>query len=55
MKTIKVGTTTYYVQSRDDMISIAHELAKSGYSIEEIAKILGVRESTVKKYLSDCW
>ena len=55
MKTIKVGSTTYYINSRDDLISIVHELIKKGYSITEIASFLGVTERTVRKYLSDCW
>ncbi len=55
MKVIKVGSTTYYIQSKDDAISLSHELARMGYSIAEIAQILGVRESTVRRYLNDCW
>ena len=54
MKVVQVGQTKYYVQSKDDLISLSHQLAKQDYSVEEIARILGVRESTVKKYLSDC-
>ena len=55
MKVVEVNGERYYIQSRDDAISVAHEMAKAGYSISEIARALGVRESTVRKYLSDCW
>jgi len=55
MKTIVVGNTKYYVRGKEDAISVAHEMTKAGYSISEIARALGVRESTVRKYLSDCW
>jgi len=55
MKVVQVGGARYYIQSRDDMISLAHQLAKSGYTVQQIASILGVTEKTVRKYLSDCW
>ena len=55
MKVVQIGQTKYYVRGKEDAISVAHEMAKSGYSISEIARALGVRESTVRKYLSDCW
>ncbi len=55
MKVIKVGSTTYYIQSKDDMINLTRELAKQGYDISEIAKLLEISERTVKRYLSDCW
>jgi len=55
MKVVQIGQTKYYINSRDDMISIVHELARQGYSIAEIASFLGVTERTVRKYLSDCW
>jgi len=55
MKVVQVGNSRYYVQSRDDMVSLAHQLSREGYSISEIAKILGVTERTVRKYLADCW
>ena len=55
MKTIVVGNTKYYIQTKDDLISLTHELAKKGYNEEEIARILDVSVRTVRKYLSDCW
>ena len=55
MKIVVVGQTKYYIQSRDDMISLAHQLAREGKSIAEIAQILGISVKTVKRYLSDCW
>ena len=55
MKIVEVQGTKYYIQSKDDAVSLSHQLARKGYSVTEIARILGVRESTVKRYLSDCW
>ena len=55
MKVVQVGQTKYYVQSRDDAVSLAHQLARQGYDVAEIARILGVTEKTVRRYLSDCW
>ena len=55
MKVVQVQGTKYYIQSKDDAISLAHKLSREGYSISEIASILGVRESTVRRYLQDCW
>ncbi|ARQ96675.1 terminase small subunit [Sulfolobus islandicus rod-shaped virus 5] len=55
MKTVQIGQTRYYIQSRDDMVSLSHELARKGYSISEIAKILGVTERQVKKFMNECW
>ncbi len=55
MKVVSVNGSRYYIQSKDDMISIAHELAKQGYDISGIAKLLEISERTVRKYLQDCW
>ena len=55
MKTINVNGTKYYIQSKDDLISLSHQLAKSGYTVEEIARLLEISPRTVKKYLQDCW
>jgi len=55
MKVIQVGNSRYYIQNKDDMISLSHELARQGYSTTEIADILGVTERTVRKYLQECW
>jgi len=55
MKTIKVGSTTYNIQDKYDLVSVAHELARKGYTISQIAQALGVSERQVKKYMSECW
>ena len=55
MKVVEVQGTKYYIYNKDDAVSLAHQLAKSGYDVSEIAKILGVTEKTVRRYLSDCW
>ena len=55
MKVVVIGNTKYYIQNRDDLVSLSHELSRKGYSIEEIARLLEVTPKTVKRYLSDCW
>jgi len=55
MKTVVIGQTRYYINGKDDMISVAHELAKKGYSLSQIASFLGVSERTVKHYMAECW
>jgi len=55
MKTINVNGTKYYIQTKDDLISLVHQLVKQGYSVQQIAKLLDVTERTVRKYLNDCW
>ena len=55
MKTISVKGVTYYLETEDELIDLAHQLAKEGYSIVQIAKILGVSERVVRKYMSECW
>ena len=55
MKVVQIGSSKYYIQNEDDLISLTHQLAKEGKSIIEIAKILGVSERQIKKYMSECW
>jgi len=55
MKVVEVQGTKYYIYNKDDAVSLAHQLTKSGYTVQQIASILGVTEKTVRKYLSDCW
>ena len=55
MKVVNVNGTRYYVQNKDDLISLSHELARKGYSVSQIAQILGVSERQVKKFMSECW
>jgi len=55
MKEVKVGNSRYYISSRDDEISVIHELVQKGYSISQIASLLNISERKIKKYLEDCW
>ena len=55
MKVVVVGNSKYYIYGKDDMISLSHQLARQGYSVQQIAELLGMSERTVKHYLSDCW
>ena len=55
MKVIQVGQTKYYAQDKQDLISIAHELAQKGFTIQQIAQALGISERTARKYMSECW
>jgi len=54
-KIVQIGHAKYWIYSKEDEISLAHELARMGYEIPKIAKILGVSERSVKKMLMDCW
>jgi DNA-binding transcriptional MerR regulator len=55
MKVVQVGNSRYYVQDEEDLISLVHQLAKEGYSIFQIAEILGISSRKVKRYMEDCW
>ncbi len=55
MKVVNVNGSRYYIQNKDDVIYVIHELIKMGYTITQIANLLGINERTVKRYLSECW
>ena len=55
MRIVQLGYEKYYIQSKDDLIYLVHKLAYKGFSVSEIAIVLGLSEKTVKKYLEDCW
>ena len=38
MKVVQVRNTRYFIQDKDDEISIAHELARKGFSIAQISQ-----------------
>ena len=54
MKVIQVGQIKYYAQDKQDLITIAHELVRKGFSTAQIAKALSVSERQVRKYLEEC-
>ena len=55
MKQVRVQNVTYYIESEDELIDLAHRLVKEGYSVSQIAQFLGVTERKVKKMMEDCW
>ena len=55
MKTVQIGQTRYYIQDKEDLVTVVHELARQGYTNQQIANLLGISERTVKKYMSECW
>ena len=55
MRIVKLGNERYYIYGKDDEIFLSHELAKKGYSVKQIAQILGISIQKVRKYLQDCW
>jgi DNA-binding NarL/FixJ family response regulator len=55
MKTVRVQNVTYYVETEDELIDLAHRLAHEGYTITQIAQFLNVSEKKVKRYMEDCW
>lgn len=54
VKEIEVDGIRYFVYDTADLVSIAHELARKGYPISEIANALGVSERKVRRYLESC-
>jgi len=55
MRVVQVEGVKYYVQDEVDLISIAHELARKGYTVQQIANFLNISERKVKKMMEDCW
>jgi len=55
MKVVEINGTRYFIQDKDDLINVTHELARKGYSVLQIAQFLGISERKVKRYLNDCW
>jgi len=55
MKTINVNGVRYYIESEDELIDLAHQLAREGYTISQISNFLNISERKVKKMMEDCW
>ncbi len=55
MKEINVRGVRYQIETEDELVSITHELAREGYSVNEIADMLQISSKKVKKYMEDCW
>ena len=55
MKVVQVQNVRYVIQDEDDLVRVTHELALTGYTVQEIANFLNVSERKVRKYLEDCW
>ena len=55
MKQVNVKGIIYPVECEDDLITLTHQLAREGYSVQQIAQFLGVTERKVKRYMEDCW
>jgi len=55
MKTITINGIRYEVETEDDLVSLSHQLARQGYTVQQIADILGLSLRKAKKYLEDCW
>jgi len=55
MKVVEINGTRYFIQDKDGLISVTHELARKGFSIAQIAKALSISERQVRKYLEDCF
>ena len=55
MKSIRINGVTYQVDGEDDLVSLSHQLARKGYSVQQIAQFLGLTEKKVKKFMEDCW
>jgi len=55
MKVVQVQNVRYVIQDEDDLVRVTHELARKGYTVQQIANFLNVSERKVKRYLNDCW
>jgi len=55
MKEINVNGVKYFIQDKEDEIGLIHELLSKGYTIKQIANLLGISERKVKKFMEDCW
>jgi len=54
-KEVQVGNKTYVIQNKEDFVKLVHELAVQGYTLSEIAKLLGISEKRVLSYMQECW
>ena len=55
MKEIRVKNTVYIIENQDEEIDLAHELARQGYDINQIAQILNIGKRKVIRYMQECW
>jgi len=55
MKTINVNGVRYFIQDKEDMISVVHELVRQGYSLSQISSFLNMSERKVRNMINDCW
>jgi DNA-binding NarL/FixJ family response regulator len=55
MKVVNINGSRYYIEDKEDEITVVHQLISQGYTVSQIAQIMGVTQKTVKKYMSDCW
>jgi len=55
MKTINVNGVRYYIQDKEDEITIVHQLISQGFTVSQIAQILNISERKVRNMINDCW
>ena len=55
MKTINVNGSRYYIQDKEDEITIVHQLISQGFTVSQIAQILNISERKVRNMINDCW
>jgi len=54
-KEVEVKGKTYVIQNKEDYVKLVHELAVQGYTLSQIAKLLGISEKKVLSYMQECW
>ena len=54
-KEVEIKGKTYVIQNKEDYVKLVHELAVQGYTLSEIAKLLGISEKKVLSYMQECW
>ena len=55
MKTINVNGSRYYIQDKEDEITVVHQLISQGFTVSRIAQILNISERKVRNMINDCW
>jgi len=54
-KEVEIKGKTYVIQDKEDYVKLVHELAIQGYTLSQIAKLLGISEKKVLSYMQECW
>ena len=54
-KLVKYQGKNYKIEDEDDLVFLVHFLTKEGFSVNQIAYLLGISTRKVQEILEDCW